>query len=105
MHGKPTIVKQMKKIHETLTNEDIKIMAPYIQDAVVGYIKLLCFQCQELHAKEECKTKVEHKNESVRQQMLNLHSPYDLTQALATKITTLWADVCYFTYLSLRFCA
>eukprot|EP01083_Nonionella_stella_P241189 842431_1 len=100
--GKTTIVKQMKKIHSTLTDDDIKIMAPYIQDAVVGYIKLLCFQCAELHAKEECKTQVDAKNEELRKEMLNLHSPYDLNQELADKISQLWADPAIKETLSLR---
>eukprot|EP01084_Bolivina_argentea_P190747 327695_1 len=67
-------------------------MAPYIQDAVVGYIKLLCFQCQKLREKEECKTQVEPQNEPLRKEILSLHSPYDITQELADKISTLWAD-------------
>jgi len=100
--GKTTIVKQMKKIHDTLTDDDIKIMAPYIQDAVVGYIKLLCFQCHELCEKEEQKTKVDAKNEALREELLNLKSPYTLNQELATKISTMWADPAIKETLTLR---
>jgi len=90
--GKTTIVKQMKKIHETLTQEDIQVMGPYIQDAVIVYIKKLCLKSQELHDKEEAKTEVEQKNEMLRQEILNLHAPYALTDELAKKIHTLWMD-------------
>mmetsp|Transcript_28049 Transcript_28049/g.44494 ORF Transcript_28049/g.44494 Transcript_28049/m.44494 type:complete len:380 (-) Transcript_28049:189-1328(-) len=90
--GKTTIVKQMKKIHETLSDDDIKIMAPYIQDAVVGYIKLLCFQSKELHDKDDQKTSVKEANEPLRQEIVNMRSPYLLNEELAVKITTLWQD-------------
>ena len=92
--GKTTIVKQMKKIHETLDDEDIKIMGPYIQDAVMVYIKKLCQQSKELHDKFDEKTQIEEKNEALRQEMLNLRAPYTLNEELAGKIATLWADVC-----------
>eukprot|EP01083_Nonionella_stella_P077728 212371_1 len=90
--GKSTIVKQMKKIYSTLTEEDIQMMAPYIQSAVVGYIKLLCFQCEELFEKDDEKTKIEAQNEELRQQILNLNPPYELNKGLADQIGTLWAD-------------
>ena len=92
--GKTTIVKQMKKIHETLTKEDIQVMGPYIQDAVMVYIKKLCIKSQELHDKEEAKTQVKEENELLRQEILSMHAPYELSNELANKIHTLWMDVC-----------
>ena len=134
--GKTTIVKQMKRIYQTLTDEDIKIMGPYIQDAVIMYIKVLCFYSKELYDKYEhskqseqgymdlmtgyiriqvsnelnvpndiiqlclifyindrC-TKIEEKNESLRQEIMDLRPPYTLTEQLGDKIATLWDDVC-----------
>ena len=93
--GKTTIVKQMKKIHETLTDEDIQVMGPYIQDAVIVYIKKLCLKSKELHDKYDEKTEVEEKNEILRQEILNLHAPYVLNDDLAEKIHTLWMDVSF----------
>eukprot|EP01083_Nonionella_stella_P067876 179820_1 len=100
--GKTTIVKQMRKIHQTLTKEDFQMMSPYIQDAVVGYIKLLCFQCKELHDKDDEKTKVSDANEKIRQELLDLQSPYNLNDELGEKIATLWADPGMKTTLTLR---
>ena len=42
--GKTTILKQMKKIHNKYDENDSRIMTQYIQDAVVGYMKMLCYQ-------------------------------------------------------------
>ena len=91
--GKTTIVKQMKRIHQTLDPSDIQMMAPYIKDAVVGYMKLLCFQSKELAEKDDEKTKVKDQNEEILQKILNLRSPYNLDKALGAKIATLWTDV------------
>ena len=92
--GKTTIVKQMKKIHETLKQEDIQVMGPYIQDAVMVYIKKLCQKSQLLHEQYEAKTQVQEKNEALREEILSMHAPYELNNELAQKIHTLWMDVC-----------
>ena len=136
--GKTTILKQMKKIHETLTKEDIKIMGPYIQDAVVVYIKKLCHRsiefcdkyehspqneqeymdlmtgyiriqvsnelnvpcdimqlCLIYYINDRC-TKIEEKNESLRQEIMDLFPPYTYDEELGDKIATLWDDVCIY---------
>eukprot|EP01084_Bolivina_argentea_P207620 354205_1 len=49
--GKTTIIKQLKKIHNTLPEDDIRTMTCYIQDVIPGYIKQLCFQYKELSGK------------------------------------------------------
>eukprot|EP01084_Bolivina_argentea_P207621 354206_1 len=49
--GKTTIIKQLNKIHNTLHENDMRIMTSYIQDAIPGYIKLLCFQYKQLSEK------------------------------------------------------
>eukprot|EP01084_Bolivina_argentea_P130828 230971_1 len=90
--GKSTMLNQMKKMHGTFTDEDIKMMTPYIQDAVIGYIKLLCFQSEKLSEQYDEKTNVEKHNEKLRKEILNLPSPYDLNTILADKISTIWTD-------------
>ena len=143
--GKTTIGKQMRKIYETLTNEDITIMGRYIQDAVVWYIKKLCLKSNEIFVEYQNSnkikqddmvlmtgfiriqvsdklnipseilqlcliyyitdgyTKVEEKNESLRQDMVDLRSPFTLSEELGNKIATLWNDVCitfYYFYVN-----
>ena len=133
--GKTTIIKQLRKIYETLTDEDIKIFDRYIQDAVVWYMNKLCLKSKEIfdkyqHSNENKQdmdlmtgfirihvsnklnvpneiiqlcliyyitdgyTKVEDKNESLRQEMVDLETPYTLNEELGHKIATLWNDVC-----------
>lgn len=90
--GKTTILKQMKKIHNTYDENDARIMKQYIQDAVVGYMKMLCYQSRVLHDKYEEKTLVSPQLEDIRSEFLALQSPYELTQDIASKIKVLWTD-------------
>eukprot|EP01084_Bolivina_argentea_P071227 129528_1 len=88
--GKTTIVKQLKKIHNI--TDDIEIIGSYIQNAVVGYVKLLCRKSKQLGDTYDEKTYVDEKNEAMRVELSNLNSPYNLNQALTTKISTIWDD-------------
>eukprot|EP01083_Nonionella_stella_P268170 906358_1 len=82
----------MKKIHNKYDANDAKIMTQYIQDAVVGYMKELCYQSTVLHDEYDEKTLVSSELEDIRKEFLVLTSPYDLNTALAGKISALWND-------------
>jgi len=90
--GKTTILKQMKKIHNKYDENDSRIMTQYIQDAVVGYMKMLCYQSAILHDQYDEKTLVSAQFEDIRKEFLSLQSPYDLTKQIANNIKTLWTD-------------
>ena len=90
--GKTTILKQMKKIHNKYDENDSRIMTQYIQDAVVGYMKMLCYQSTILHDQYDEKTLVSAQFEDIRKEFLSLQSPYDLTKQIANNIKTLWTD-------------
>eukprot|EP01083_Nonionella_stella_P269170 910465_1 len=91
--GKTTILKQMKKIHNKYDEKnDSRIMTQYIQDAVVGYMKMLCYQSQVLADQYDEKTIVSNGLEEIRKEFLSLQSPYELTSDIAGKIKTLWLD-------------
>jgi len=90
--GKSTIVKQMKRIHQTLDPKEVVLIRPYIKEAVVGYIKLLCLQSHELAEKEEAKTEMFGDDEILRKELLALQPPYNLDEKLAAKITKLWSN-------------
>ena len=124
--GKTTIVKQLRKIYQGLDDEDIKHVGPYIQGAVVSYMKILCIKSRQMHDEYEnlltgyirieisnelnipneiiqlCLiyyitdgyTKVKHRNEKLRHEIVNLREPFTLDAELADKICTLWHDVC-----------
>eukprot|EP01083_Nonionella_stella_P302646 1044379_1 len=90
--GKTTILKQMKKIHNKYDANDAKIMTQYIQDAVVGYMKMLCYQSPILHDQYDEKTLVNHELEEIRKEFVAFESPYDLNANIANQITSLWND-------------
>lgn len=82
----------MKKIHNKYDENDSRIMTQYIQDAVVGYMKMLCYQSQVLHDQYDEKTLVNNQYEDIRKEFLKLQSPYDLTKEIGSKINILWTD-------------
>jgi len=90
--GKTTILKQMKKIHNSHDEADARNMTEYIRDAVVGYMKMLCYQSKVLHDQHDEKTLVSSELEEMRLEFLQLQSPYDLTVDTCERIRTLWTD-------------
>eukprot|EP00485_Elphidium_margaritaceum_P019148 CAMPEP_0202729514 /NCGR_PEP_ID=MMETSP1385-20130828/186168_1 /ASSEMBLY_ACC=CAM_ASM_000861 /TAXON_ID=933848 /ORGANISM="Elphidium margaritaceum" /LENGTH=414 /DNA_ID=CAMNT_0049395779 /DNA_START=121 /DNA_END=1366 /DNA_ORIENTATION=+ len=90
--GKTTILKQMKKIHNSHDEADARNMTEYIRDAVVGYMKMLCYQSKVLHDQHDEKTLVSSELEEMRLEFLQLQSPYDLTVDTSERIRTLWTD-------------
>jgi len=91
--GKTTIIKQMRKIHNTLSDSDIELMKPYIQDSIVAYMKVLCRQAKEIAEKDDEKaTQVEKKNEALIEELFKLTDPYTFDDKLSQLISTLWDD-------------
>eukprot|EP01083_Nonionella_stella_P301693 1036418_1 len=81
--GKTVILKQFNKIHNVYEENDAKRMTPYIQDAVVGYMKMLCYQSPILHNQYDEKTLVNHELEEIRKEFVALESPYNLNANIA----------------------
>eukprot|EP01084_Bolivina_argentea_P261128 441160_1 len=90
--GKSTITKQLRAIYGEIDIGNMLLTTTYIQDAIVGYIKILCHESKELALEHDLHTKCVEKNESLRLEMLDLTSPYKLDKDLAKKIKTLWSD-------------
>ena len=90
--GKTTILKQMKKIHNKHDEAEQEIMAQYIQDAVMQYMKLLCQQSVILHEQYDEKTLVANQNEELRKEILSMTVEDRLGENLGKKIQTLWMD-------------
>eukprot|EP01083_Nonionella_stella_P143860 447971_1 len=93
--GKTTFLKQIKKIHDHDVIGELnerKSMAPFVRVAVIDYMKILCTQSLELSVKHHEDTLVAKRNEYIRQDMIALQYPYELTEDIARNITTLWAD-------------
>eukprot|EP01083_Nonionella_stella_P148646 470962_1 len=93
--GKTTILKQIKKLHDHDANGELaerKAMAPFVRTAVIEYMKILCTQSVQLNMEHHEDTLVERHNECIRQDMVALQYPYQLTDDIASKITSLWAD-------------
>eukprot|EP01083_Nonionella_stella_P024995 68841_1 len=87
-----TMFSQWQRLHSHPTQEELQLVAPSVQDAVVGFIKVLCFQSKRLYETDGENTKIKEENESLRQEILNLNAPYKLNTQLASKIAFLWAD-------------
>eukprot|EP01084_Bolivina_argentea_P133889 236284_1 len=90
--GKTTILKQIDRIYNQHDEQERKIMAVYIQDSVVGYMKCLCYHSTILHEKHNENTLVNEDLKQIQNEMLQMYSPYDLTDAVALKIKLLWND-------------
>jgi len=100
--GKSTIVKIMKMIHNALDQQELHLASGQIQQAVVTYMRVLCFQCRKLAEQADEKTDVRDDNEPLRRQILALRAPYKLNHELASKISKLWADPAIKKTLELR---
>eukprot|EP01083_Nonionella_stella_P305164 1063632_1 len=91
--GIAVMIKQWQnEMHLRPTEEEMQTVVPFVQGAVVGYIKVLCVQSQRLYETEGENTKITEENESLRQEILTLNAPYELNTQLASKIAFLWAD-------------
>eukprot|EP01083_Nonionella_stella_P038369 104411_1 len=93
--GKTTIVKQIKKIHnhdETREQHHIQQTAKHIKAAVITNMKILCKESVLLNQEHQLNTSVQPDNESVRDELSALQSPYQLTEDIALKVKMLWTD-------------
>eukprot|EP01084_Bolivina_argentea_P071229 129533_1 len=90
--GKTTILKQMKKINHIHDDSDCVRMTAYIKDAIVGYMKTLCYQSEILYDEHDEKTLINDNLEELRNEIMQLQAPYNLTKDLAKKIKILWSD-------------
>eukprot|EP01083_Nonionella_stella_P273779 928997_1 len=103
--GKTTILKQITKIHandEMTELNDRQKITSYIKSSVIEYMKTLCIQSIKLNEKHNESTSVNSDHEIVRDELISLESPYNLTTDISDKIKMLWSDNGIKETLSLR---
>eukprot|EP01083_Nonionella_stella_P016527 46141_1 len=92
--GKTTMLKQIKRIHahnEEGELEERRKIAKYVKSALIDYMRTLCAQSIEL-AKLNEDTSVHPDNECIRDEILELTNPCEITTDIAIQIKMLWND-------------
>jgi len=91
--GKSTLFKQMISIYgKGFSDEDRREYIPIVHSNIIGAIKTLCEQSDELQGRIQSPTKVNPSLEPSKQYVLEMKETTEIDSKVAAHLAALWAD-------------
>jgi len=91
--GKSTLFKQMISIYgKGFSDEDRKEYIPIVHSNVIGAMKTLCEQTDELAGKIKANTKIHQSLEASKQYVLEMKETTEIDSKVAAHLAALWGD-------------
>jgi guanine nucleotide-binding protein subunit alpha len=89
--GKTTLVKQMRKIYSTVTEEERQGLSTPIKEAIMGYMRTLCSMSVEWHAsRPECNIAAELMETAL--EFASAACPMEMAPQYLDKVLAIWSD-------------